>query len=113
MNKKLLVFVGLIALGIGGISTIALQSYAQKAPIQPATTAASVVSTSTQENTSADADNIQDDKNGIEKPDAAISQDTDNETNDDKSATSTVRQGDTKEQGENSAADVNETEDGN
>ncbi len=113
MNKKLLILVGIAALGLGSVGAIALQSHAQQAIGQSAPTSAPIVTSAPQqENTTTDTDNVQDDKNGIEKPDAAIS-DTDKETNDDKNASSTVKQGDTKEQSENSAADTNETEDGN
>jgi hypothetical protein len=98
MNKKLLVLVGLIALGVGGVSTIALQSHAQKAPVQPTTTAsAAAAPASTQENDATDADNVQNDPGGVEKPDA----------------TSTLKQGDTQEQGEGVTVNPNETEDGN
>ena len=83
MNKKLLVLVGVIALGIGGASAIAFQSHAQKISDQTgATTTPVVTSPALQENTVGDADNIQNDKGGIEKSDAAISQDTDKETKD-------------------------------
>jgi hypothetical protein len=90
MNKKLIVAVGLIALGLGAISTVALQSRAQTTPAQP-----TVVSS--KENTVADTDNIQNDPQGIESSDA----------------TGTVRSGDGQEQNESSATNVNEVEDGN
>jgi hypothetical protein len=97
MNKKLLALVGVIALGIGGASVIALQSHAQNASSQPATT--SVVTTpAAPENTATDTDNIQNDKGGVETPDAV---------------TSTVKQADTQEHAEGTTADVNEVEDGN
>jgi hypothetical protein len=112
MNKKLLVLIGVIALGIGAISTIALQSRAQNAPAQPAA-APIVTAPMAQENTAADADNVQNDPGGIEKPDVAISPDTDKETNDDQGVTSTVKQADTQERGEGNATDTTETEDGN
>jgi hypothetical protein len=98
MNTKLFILVGLIALGIGGVSAIALQSHAEKTPVQPAiTTASTGTSAPTQENTATDTDNIQNDSGGIEKPDT----------------TSTVEQGNAQEHGENGTADVNEGEDGN
>ena len=113
MNKKLLAFIGVIALGIGGASAIALQSHAQKATGQSTAANIPIVTTnSPQENTATDTDNIQNDKNGVETPDTAISQDTDKETNDDKAATTEVKQGDSHETGENASTDVNETENG-
>ncbi len=107
MSKKVLVLVGLLALGVGAVSTIAIQSHAQKAPVQPAT---SVVPTAnsgvTHENTLSDTDNIQNDPSGIEAPDAPV-QGTQNATG------QTVKQVDAQEHGEGAATDVNEVEDGN
>ena len=114
MHRKLLILVGLVALGIGGVSTIALQSYAQKASTQATSiTPSSSTMVLGQENTATDTDNIQNDLGGIEKPDATISQDTDKETNDDQNTTSTVKQNDTLEHGENNATNTNEIEDSN
>lgn len=87
MNKKLLVLVGLIALGIGGVSTVALKLHAQ-ASVQPTATTASVAAAvGTQENTAIDTDNIQNNQGGAEKPDVAISQDIEVETNDNQDTT--------------------------
>ena len=98
MNKKLLALVGVIALGVGGVSAVALQSRAQSVPVQPTATAApAAVTALTQENTATDTDNIQNDPNGVEKSDA----------------TSTVKQGGVQDQGEMDTANPNEVEDGN
>ena len=95
MNKKTLALVAIVALGIGGVSAIAVQSHAQQVLTQLATTS-TVQSTSTQDISSpSDIDNIQD-----------------GETNDD--ATSTIGQKkDTKEPGEGTATDATEVEDAN
>jgi len=113
MNKKLLALVGVMALGLGSIGAIALQSYAQNTSNQSTTSAPEAVSAPQQENTATDADNIQNDQGGIEKPDVVSSQATDKETNDDKGVISTVQQADSKESGEGTAADTSEIEDGN
>jgi uncharacterized protein HemX len=105
MNKKLLALVGAVALGIGGVSAVALQSHAQNASV--------VTTPAVQGNATTDTDNIQNDKGGIETPDAAVSQAPDKETNDDQSVTSTVKQVSAQEHAEGSAADINEVEDGN
>jgi hypothetical protein len=113
MNKKILMLVGLIALVVGGASTIALQSHAQKASDQSGTTSTPTVTTPpSQENKAGDTDNIQDQKGGVEKPDTAISGNADKETNDGQDATSTVKQGDAQEHGENNATSTGETENG-
>lgn len=98
MNKKLLALVGVIALGVGGVSVVALQSHAQNVAAQPtAITAPAVVATPTQGNTVTDTDNIQNDPNGVEKPDAP----------------STMKQGAIQDQAETDVANPNEVEDGN
>ena len=112
MNKKVLALVAIVALGIGGVSAIALQSHAEQLVTQPATPS-TVQSTSTQDISSpSDTDNIQDDKGGVDKPDPVIDNHQDGETNDD--ATSTISQKkDAKEQSEGTATDAAEVEDAN
>lgn len=105
--------VGLIALVVGGASTIAFQSHAQKASDQSGTTDTSTVTAApSQENKAGDTDNIQDQKGGPEKPDAAISENADKETNDSQDATSTVKQSDSQDHGESNATSTGETENG-
>ncbi len=108
MNKKILVFTTAIALAIGGIASIAIQSFAQN--VATPTPTPTVTVTPSQENTSTDSDNVQNDNGGIDKPDAAVKPDTDKETNDDKGVVSGT---DTKESGEKGTSNTTETEDGN
>ncbi|MDB5194471.1 MAG: hypothetical protein JWN50_485 [Parcubacteria group bacterium] len=85
MNKKLMALLGVVTLGIGGATTIALETHAQSTTaVVPIAVAAPAVTTA--------------------------APDTDIETNDDVK-TSVSAQKDTQEQGESTAADAGEVED--
>ena len=95
MNKKTLIIVAVVALAIGGLGSIALQSHAQNTVSQPSSVVPSATVSPVPENTTTDTDNIQNDTGGVDKPDAAVSG------------------SDTKEQGDQGTANTPEVEDGN
>jgi cytoskeletal protein RodZ len=113
MNKKAVAILGVVALGVGGVSTIALQSHAQQVVNQPTAPVVQTPAVTKDVSSSSDTDNIQNDKGGVDQPDAVMSgqKGTDTETADD--ATTTVKKTDTKEQGEGTATDSQEVEDAN
>jgi hypothetical protein len=84
MNRKNMALLGIVALGLGGASTIAYQTHAQSTTTAVAATVSVPATVATPDvKTAADTDNIQDDKGGVDKPDAAVSEAADTETNDD------------------------------
>lgn len=78
MSKKLLTIIGILALGAGTIGSIALQSHAQIASLNPAnqTSVSPVVNSTQQENNTKDADNIQSGAQDNNETDTNIGQET-------------------------------------
>lgn len=107
MDKRIMALLGVITLGVGGAASIALQTHAQTAAVQPATT--TVASTVQDVKSATDTDNIQNDKGGVDTPDAAVTSDGDVETNDDSKAAVTEAKG-TEVHDETTGSEANDAE---
>ena len=98
--------IGVIAFGIGAISTLAPKTHAQTTD----TNIPLIATVSYQEDMKGDANNIQNITKDIEKSDVVVSQGSNKETNNDQISKSETDQGDTQIQNESTTTDSNEVE---